>query len=117
MNMDLDAVIVKARAQLDTVEPVTQEVLLGDAVIGVRVWPISGAAWRELAAQHPARDGVVQDLNLGYNLDGMIREYPRVYIVDGDDVQHVEGEKWAQVIEVLSAPDLDRKSTRLNSSH
>lgn len=104
--MDVNALVAKAREKFDTVEAVTQEVLLGDEVVGVRVWPISGPDWRELTAKHPARKDAQFDLNLGYNLDAVVRNYPRVYLVQGDDVQHVEGDEWGSVLDALSGPDL-----------
>lgn len=104
--MDIDALIANARAVLDKVGSVDQEVLLGDVPVTVRFWPLQGVAWRELTAQHPARARSVFDQNLGYNLDAVVRDYPKVYLVDGDDVTDVAGEKWHSILDVLSGPDL-----------
>lgn len=105
MGIDVQALIAAQKQKLDTVEPVTQEVLLGDDLVGVRLWPLSGVAWRDLTAKHPLREDSQFDQALGYDLDGVLRAYPRVYLVNGDDVQDVAG-SWAEICGVLSAPDL-----------
>lgn len=102
--VDLDALIAGAKAALEAVEPVTQDVALGDEVVGVRVWPIAGTEWRELTVKHPPRPDAVRDRNMGYNLDAVARVYPRVVLVV-DDVEQQVGERWAEIWDVLSAPD------------
>lgn len=116
--MDVAALVAKARESFDTVQPVDQVVLLGDELVTVRFWPISGQEWRKVTAGLPPRGGVVQDMNLGYNLDAAVREYPSVYLVQGDDVVKVsdpeprkkptdpEHRPWYDVVDALSAPDL-----------
>ena len=103
--VDVQALIAAQKQKLDTVEPVTQDVLLGDEVVGVRFWPLSGTAWRDLCALHPNRGESQFDMALGYNLDAVLRAYPRVYLVKGDDVTDVARD-WADVCDVLSGPDL-----------
>lgn len=103
--IDVDALIAKQKAALDKVEPVTQDVLLGDEVVGVRFWPLSGVAWRDLTARHPWREDAQFDQSLGYNLDGVLRDYPRVYLVQGDTVTDV-ADKWAEIVDVLTGADL-----------
>lgn len=114
--MDVDALIAKARENFDKVEPVDQEVLLGDDVVTVRFWPVMGTEWTELTTRNPPRKGSVRDQNMGYNADGIVREYPKVFLVQGDDVVNV-GElaptpdnplhrKWDDVVAALSGPDL-----------
>lgn len=116
--MDIAALVAKARESFDSVKPVDQPVLVGDEVVTARFWPIAGTAWRNLTAEHPPRPGVVMDQNLGYNLDAVTRNYPHVYLVQGDDVVKVsdplpkkrpgdpERRPWFEVVDVLSAPDL-----------
>lgn len=104
MSIDVKALIEAQKQSLDSVEPVTQEVLLGEKLLGVRFWPVP-SAWEELTAKHPPRSGVEVDMALGYNLSAVVREYPRTYLVDGDEVQPVVGEQWAEVYDVLSGPD------------
>ena len=102
---DIDALIASAKQKLDTVKPVDQEVILGEKIVKVRFWPLSGTDWRNLTARHPWRDDSVQDQNLGYNIDGVTAAYPKVYLVDGDEVQDVS-ERWPEIAKVLSGPDL-----------
>lgn len=112
--VDVKALIEKQKRALDTVEPADQDVLLGDEIVTVRVWPVSGAVWDELTANSPARTvenaqgervPVQHDLELGYNLSGVVRAYPRLYLVDGDEVTPIVGEQWAEMFDVLSGPD------------
>lgn len=103
--VDVDALVAKAKAALDNVEPTDQDALLGDELVTVRFWPVSGQEWRELVAKHPWREGSQFDQALGYNLDSVLTEYPKVYLVQGDDVTNVS-DRWASICEVLSAPDL-----------
>lgn len=105
MGIDLDALIASARDRLENVEPVTQEVDLGGSIVGVRVWPLRGHEWRDLTALHPWREGSQFDQNLGYNIDAVTRAYPRVALVQGDDVEDVSA-RWADILDVLSGPDL-----------
>jgi hypothetical protein len=116
--MDIAALVAKARESFDSVEPVDQDILMGDEVVTVRFWPVTGSAWRALTAEHPARPKVVMDQNLGYNLDAVTRSYPNVYLVQGDDVVKVsdplprklvtdpEKRPWFDVVDSLSGPDL-----------
>lgn len=105
MAIDVKALVAAQKQALDSVEPVSQEVLLGEELVMVRFWPVSGSAWEELTSKHPPRQGVQSDTALGYNLAGVVRDYPRTYLVSGDDVQPVVGEQWAEVYDVLSGPD------------
>lgn len=117
--MDLDALIAKGRAELDKVEPVDTPVLLGGQPVRVRFWPLAGGEWRALTTVHPPRERSVYDQNLGYNLDAVVRDYPKVYLVDGDEVVNVtertEGKpghrKWHDVYDVLSGPDMKTLAT------
>ena len=103
--MDVQALIAKQKQTLDTVKPVDQEVLFAGEVVTVRFWPLAGPAWRDLCAKHPNRDESQFDQALGYNLTAVVADYPRVFLVDGDDVQDVAAE-WADICAVLSGPDL-----------
>ncbi len=105
MTIDVQALIAKQKQALDTVEPITQEVLLGDDLVGVRFWPVSGGVWEELTSQNPPRAKNGSDAALGYNLAGVVRDYPRTYLVVGEAAEPVVGEQWAEVYDVLSGPD------------
>lgn len=110
--LDLDALISEARSAFDESEPVTQDVLLGDKAVGVRVWPLDGGEWRDLIAAHPPRPGAAQDAQAGYNVDSVVAVYPRVALVDGDDVDDmmrvVDGKavsRWPDVCATLYGSD------------
>lgn len=104
MAIDVKALIAAQKQALDSVEPVTQEVLVGDDLVGVRFWPVPGA-WEELTSKNPPRAGISSDEALGYNLAGVVRDYPRTYLVVGDEVQPIVGDEWAEFYDVLSGPD------------
>jgi len=113
--VNVDELIAKARAELETVEPVDLDVLLGKTLVKVRLWPLTGGEWRALTAVHPPRERSVFDQNLGYNLDSVVRDYPKVFLVDGDEVVNVAVEddpenpghrKWHDVYDVLDGPDM-----------
>lgn len=109
--MDLEALLAKADAILEEMEPELVPVVLAGRQIGVRFLPLSGADWRDLVLKYPARKDVAQDLNLGYNVDAAVAAYPHVALVDGDEVDDMvrddtEGNpvsKWPAVWARLSA--------------
>lgn len=103
--MDLDALVAKAKQETDSVNFVDQDVMVGEQKVTVRLWPMAGNAYRDLCALHPNRTNSEFDEALGYNLTAVTQSYPKVYVVDGDDVTNV-ADKWADVCAVLSAPDL-----------
>lgn len=105
MAFDVDAALAKAREVFDDTTPVDQEILLGDEVVTVRVRPLDGAAWRDLLATFPPRDGSDTDKARGYNLTGVTRAYPRVVLLDGEDEQDVS-EKWHDITGAVSGGDL-----------
>lgn len=105
MTIDIQALLAAQKQALDEVKPVTQDVLLGGDLVGVRFWPVSGGVWEEITSNNPPRKGNPSDAGLGYNLSGVVRDYPRTYLVVGDDVQPVVGEQWAEVYDALSGPD------------
>lgn len=105
MSIDVSGLIAQQKKALDLVEPVTQDVLLGDELVGVRFWPVGGGVWEELTSKNPPRKGSQSDVALGYNLAGVVRDYPRTYLVVGEAAEPVVGEQWAEVYDVLSGPD------------
>jgi hypothetical protein len=112
--VDIDSLIAKAKANLDTVEPVTQEILVGGQLVGARFWPLTGPAWRDLCATNPPRMGSASDQQFGYNLDAVVRAYPRVYLVEGDEITDLtvvddagkRVSRWPEIVDTLSGPDL-----------
>lgn len=105
MTIDVQALLAAQKQKLDEVKPVTQEVLLGEDLVGVRFWPVSGDVWEEITSKNPPRKDNPSDAALGYNLSGVARDYPRTYLVIGDDVKPIVGEEWAEVYSALSGPD------------
>ena len=116
--MDVAALVAKAREQFEQAEPVDQDVLMGDEVVTVRFDPIDGQTFRALTMEHPPRPKVVTDQNLGYDIDAVVRWYPKVSLVQGDDVTRVsdplprkratdpEHRPWFDVLDALEGPDL-----------
>lgn len=113
--MDLDALIAKGRAALENVQPVDQDVMIGDELVTVRFWPMTGGEWRAFTAAHAPRAKSVFDQNAGYNVDAAVRGYPKTYLVQGDDVVNVavpaDPEKpdhlrWHDIYDLLSGPDM-----------
>lgn len=105
MVLDVKALVAKARQDMDTVQHVDQDVMIGDRRVVVRLWPLPGIAWRDLCALHPNRGVSEFDQALGYNLTAVTQSYPRVYAVDGDEVTDLSDD-WADICAVLSGPDL-----------
>lgn len=123
--MDIDELIATAKKQVETVEPVEQEVLLGDKLVIVQLRPLDGEAWTELTAEHPPRPRVPKDRELGYNVLGVLRAFPNVSIVDGDEVDDLtrtdeDGNKvsrWPAVVGVLGSPDIKNLTIALWGVH
>lgn len=103
--MDLKALVAQAKLDMDSVKHVDQDVMVGDQKVTVRLWPLSGVAWRDLCAMHTNRSTSEFDQALGYNLTAVTQSYPRVYVVAGDDVTDASGD-WADICAVLAGPDL-----------
>lgn len=103
--MDIKALVAKAKQDMDTVTPTDQAVMVGDQEVTIRLWPLSGTAYRDLCALHPNRTDSAFDEALGYNLTAVTQSYPRVYAVEGDEVTDI-ADSWADMCAVLSAPDL-----------
>lgn len=108
---DLDALLAKAREMVESAEPELVPVVLAGHSVGVRFLPMSGADWRSLCLKHPPRTDVVQDLNLGYNVDAVVEAYPNLALVSGDtvddmirtDAEGKEYSKWPSVWKALTA--------------
>ena len=47
----------------------------------------------------------MSDQALGYNLTGVVMDYPKVYSVDGDEVTDIS-DVWSETCVYLSGPDL-----------
>jgi len=116
-DMDLDALIAEQKQAIESVEPVEQNVLLGDTLVTVLLYPMAGHEWRSLKAVHPPRPGSALDDRIGCNIDAVVRAYPRVAIRDGDSTADVSKvispagaparRKWDDILDVVSAPNLE----------
>lgn len=123
--MDLDALIAKARARVEAVEPVLVPVTVAGVTLGVRFLPVSGQEWRELTLRHAPRPGISLDANLGYNVDAVVAGFPQVALIDGDDVDDMmrTGEdgkpfsKWPEVYAELSAADMKALAQSFWAAH
>lgn len=125
MAFDLDALLAQAQTMVDNAEPELVPVVLAGRQIGVRFLPVSGADWRDLALKHPPRSDVMRDLNVGYNIDALVADYPHVALVDGDTVddmvrEHADGSRrsrWPDVWAALTATGRKDVSAALWSAH
>lgn len=105
--MDVMALVAKAKQkqESDSVGHVDQDVMIDEEVVTIRLWPLTGIAYRDLCAKHANRTNSEFDEALGYNLTAVTQSYPRVYTVDGDEVVNVS-DQWSDICAVLSGPDL-----------
>ncbi|MFJ4997107.1 hypothetical protein ACIP5T_03075 [Microbacterium sp. NPDC088619] len=122
MTLDLDALLVKAQEMVDNAEPELVPVVLAGQQIGVRFLPVSGADWRDLSLKHPPRSDVLRDLNVGYNIDALVSDYPNVALVDGESVDDMiredsEGKSFSKWPAVRCLVRLDRPRADLRMSH
>lgn len=110
MGIDIDALISGAKRKFDEAEPEDLTIDLGGEPVAVRLWPVSGAVWRELTLANPARteqddEGktvVVQaDRAFGYNADALTYGYPRVSLVKDDETQELDRETWGRILGVM----------------
>lgn len=125
MTLNLDALLAKAQELVETAEPELVPVVLAGHQVGVRFLPVSGAEWRDLALKHPPRSDVMRDLNVGYNIDALVSEYPNVALVDGESVDDMirtdsDGKtfsKWPAVWAALTATGRKDVSSALWAAH
>lgn len=125
MSLDLDALLATAKAMVEDAEPELVPVVLAGKQIGVRFVPVSGADWRDLALKHPPRPNVTRDLNVGYNIDALVSDYPHIVLVDGETVEDMiredaEGKpysKWPAVWAALTANGRKDVSAALWAAH
>lgn len=115
MAIDVSALVSKAREQFEQVEPVEQELLIGDELVKARIYPVTGQEWRALVVANPPRTEVSEgrtvitpaDRPFSFNADSLLVEYPRVSLVEGDEETPLTVAEWADVVSVLAEPSLD----------
>lgn len=123
--MSIDELVDAANALIANAEPELVPVVLAGHQVGVRFLPMAGSDWRDLALKHPPRPDVVQDLNLGYNVDAVVSAYADVAIVNGDEVDDLvrvneDGEsfsKWPEVWKALTATGRKDVAAEIWSAH
>lgn len=109
--MSLQDKIAKAKAQVESVEPVEVQVELGGELATVTFLPVAGEVWSDITAENPPRPGATLDSNVGYNTDGAARSYPVEKVtVDGEQPSLVE---WVEFLSVLSSPNLKNIASTL----
>lgn len=122
---DLDALVTKAQAMVAEAEPELVPVVLAGHPVGVRFLPVSGGEWRDLCLKHPPRIDVVQDINLGYNVDAVVSAFPNIAMVSGETVDDMirtdaEGKtysKWPAVWQSLTATGRKDVAAEIWSAH
>lgn len=107
--MSLKDDIAAARAALEAVEPVTQEVEVGGKLHTLSFLPAGGQVWADLVAMHPPREGSKIDSDFGFNADAVGRAYPVELI--SDDGEPVAAEDWQDMFAVLSSPNIKNIGT------
>jgi hypothetical protein len=115
LSKTIDELIAGAKQQIEQVEPEDVKVLMGEDLVTVRIWPLTGQAYRALVADHPARlvevDGqkVVGPGDKPYecNIDSLTRAYPRVALVQDDEETDLTAELWGRILDVLSPAALE----------
>lgn len=113
--MDIDDLIAHAKRKQSKAKPVDQVVMIGGREVTVRIYPVDGTTWDTLTAKNPPRLNVAKDIELGYDLLGVLRDYPEIAIVDGEEVDNLkrvnpEGQAysmWPEICAVLGGPSLD----------
>lgn len=115
MTIDVQALVAKAREQIEQVEPTKQEILLAGQLVTMHIRPLSGQEWRALVVQHPPRVEEVDDKKVviaadrpyGFNIDSLVPEYPRLAIADGDNEIELSQDEWREIVAVLADPSLE----------
>lgn len=88
--MDFDELLAEADAFFAEIPAEEVEVSLGRRNAMVRFEPLTGPEWRALTVRHPPKVDVLYDMRLGYDLDGVLADYPRVTVtVDGETVEMI----------------------------
>lgn len=123
--IDIDALVSQAEAMVREADPEIVPVVLAGRQLGVRFLPMMGSEWRALTLKHPPRTDVVQDLNLGYNVDAVVEAYPYVALIDGeqvDDMMRTDDEgkrvsRWPAVWGALSSVGRRDVATSMWAAH
>tara|TARA_R110002020_G_scaffold48774_4_gene139035 strand:+ start:1230 stop:1655 length:426 start_codon:yes stop_codon:yes gene_type:complete len=102
--MSLKDKIAAAKAALGSVEPVEQDVVVGNELVKLAFLPADGQVWADLVSTHPPRVGSKNDSDFGFNVDAVGRHYPHELITA--DGEPVTAEEWAELFVVLASPHI-----------
>lgn len=84
--IDVDALVAKAESMVRDADPEVVSIVVAGEQYGARFLPMMGTEWRALVLKHPPRTDVIQDLNLGYNVDAVVAAYPHIAVIKDDQV-------------------------------
>lgn len=98
--MDYKALIEKQRAALQEERVVPVPIEFGGETVVVEVVRLMPDDWQQLLADHPPRRTNQGDVNLGFDQDGVFRNYPKVRI----DGEVLPVEDWSEMYGVMLAP-------------
>lgn len=99
--MSLQDLIAQERAKLEGPRHrVTKTIPLGDSGVDVTFEKLRGDEWQSLVAENPPRDGILSDVNIGYNERAVTLGYPveRITVADGEPV---DTDLWAELFDLL----------------
>jgi hypothetical protein len=97
--MNIDDLIARQRAEVESVKSDEVDVVAGGELVTVVVQKLRPDDWQALVASHPPRTGVVADGNVGYDQDALPRAYPAARLTVAGE--QVSSEQWAQFFGVL----------------
>jgi hypothetical protein len=102
--VDVKALIAKAREQATTPETVEVETVFAGELTEVQFLTIEGSAWADLTATHPPREGSTYDANVGFNIAGVVKDYPAASVRFAGEA--VDAAAWSDVFSLLDGPTI-----------
>lgn len=107
--MDLKALIAQQRANIEATKTETVNVVLGEELVPVEVSRLLPDDWQSLVAAHPPRKTSKSDANIGYDQNGLPRDYPAEKIkVAGEPVS---SDTWRELYAVLNSVNRNNVGT------
>lgn len=108
-EMSLREKIEAAKAELESAEPVVQDVVVGGVLVKLAFLPVDGQVWADLVSTNPPRVGSKVDDQFGFNVDAVGRAYPVEKITA--DGEPVTAEDYADMFSVLASPSIKNIGT------
>lgn len=107
--MDLKALIAQQRASVEATKTETVNVVLGRELVEVEISRLLPDDWQSLVAANPPRKTSKSDANIGYDQNGLPRNYPAAKIrVAGEPVS---SDMWRELYEVLNSVNRNNVGT------